>query len=105
MRALAVTVVALFAGCAGGDDAPAEGPLLAMEDIAFVPTVLDVAPGATVTVENRDDVPHTATSAAFDTGDVAPGARAAFTAPSDGEHRIACAYHLEMHATLRVRQV
>src|SRR5215213_3579038 len=43
---------------------------------AFIPDQLNVAPGTTVTFVNRDDVPHTATSAnkLFDSGELAPGA-------------------------------
>lgn len=64
-----------------------------------------VTPGATVTVINNDDVPHTATDAngAFDTGIIEAGATATFTAPQDpGQYTLICTIHPNMSGALTV---
>ncbi|WP_216699182.1 cupredoxin domain-containing protein [Arthrobacter sp. H14] len=64
-----------------------------------------VAAGATVTVINNDDVPHTATDAdgAFDTGIIEAGATGTFTAPAEpGEYTLVCTIHPNMSGALMV---
>ena len=64
-----------------------------------------VSPGATVTVVNNDDVPHTVTDpdGAFDTGIFEAGATVTFTAPSEpGEYSIVCTIHPNMSGALVV---
>jgi plastocyanin len=64
-----------------------------------------IAPGATVTVVNEDDAPHTVTAkdeGGFDV-DVPAGETATFTAPEEaGEYAVICTYHPEMSASLVV---
>ena len=62
-----------------------------------------VAPGATVTVTNRDDAGHTFTADAFDTGTIDGGSSATFTAPAaPGSYSIVCEIHPSMTGTLVV---
>lgn len=64
-----------------------------------------VSPGATVTVINNDDVPHTATDAdgAFDTGIIDAGATGTFTAPQEpGQYTLVCTIHPNMSGMLMV---
>lgn len=81
---------------------------IVIKNFAFSPANLTVAPGATVTVRNDDSATHTVTatgsSKRFDTGDIAPGASATFTAPSAaGSYAYICQIHQFMHGTLVVR--
>ncbi|MFD8939578.1 cupredoxin domain-containing protein [Streptomyces sp. NPDC059578] len=87
---------------------PAAGrTVVVIRDFAFVPAEPEVAPGAEVTVVNEDSVAHTLTatgSASFDTGDIAAGATATFTAPDKaGRYPYTCTIHPSMKGTLVVR--
>ncbi|MFE5934141.1 cupredoxin domain-containing protein [Streptomyces sp. NPDC056470] len=79
---------------------------IAIRGFAFHPADLKVRPGATVTVANEDSVPHTVTatgSDAFDTGEIAGGRSATFTAPDKpGTYPFFCSIHPNMKATLTV---
>jgi plastocyanin len=64
-----------------------------------------VAPGATVTVTNKDQVTHTlsATKGSFDTGDISAGQSKTFTAPkTPGSYPYFCMIHQYMTGTLVV---
>jgi len=74
-----------------------------MEAVAFQPAALTVAVGDRVVWVNRDPFPHTATSAAFDSKEIAPGASWTYTPTAPGELPYVCALHPTMKATLRVR--
>ncbi|MEU6970416.1 cupredoxin domain-containing protein [Kitasatospora aureofaciens] len=76
-----------------------------IKDFAFAPATLKAGPGRTVTVTNQDTTAHTLTAAdkSFDTGTIAPGATATFTAPQQaGDHPYICTIHPFMHGTLTV---
>jgi plastocyanin len=78
---------------------------ITIKNFAFGPTSLTVAPGATVTVTNKDSVAHTITSskAGFDTGDIGPGQSKTFTAPkTPGSYAYICSIHQYMTGTLVV---
>ena len=72
-----------------------------------MPAALTVSPGATVEVQNQDTTTHTVTatgSGKFDTGNVAPGKSATFTAPSQpGSYPYICSIHQFMTGMLTVR--
>jgi plastocyanin len=77
-----------------------------IKNFAFAPDVITVTPGATVSVTNEDSVTHTLTSTAgkFDTGDVASGHTARFTAPTTpGTYPYRCNIHQYMTGMLVVR--
>ena len=83
----------------GGSDA------ITIQNFAFSPARLTVAPGATVTVTNKDQVTHTltATKGGFDTGDIAAGQSKTFTAPkTPGRYPYICSIHQYMTGTLVV---
>ncbi|MER5887885.1 cupredoxin domain-containing protein [Streptomyces sp. NPDC001941] len=96
------------ASAAGPTPPPHRAPArLVVENFGFSPAVLKVSPGQQVTVVNHDDAPHTVTSdgpAAFDTGRIAPGGTATFTAPvRRGSHPYVCDIHQFMSGRLDVR--
>jgi plastocyanin len=78
---------------------------ITIQNFSFHPSSITVAPGATVTVTNKDQVAHTITSSsgAFNTGDVAPGQSKTFTAPNKaGSYPYICSIHQYMSGTLVV---
>ena len=88
--------------------APVAADTVTIQNFAFHPATLTVAPGATVTVVNKDSVTHTLTSTAnpkaFDTGDIAAGATKTFKAPSKaGSYPYNCTIHTFMLGTLTVQ--
>ncbi|MFF3172229.1 cupredoxin domain-containing protein [Streptomyces sp. NPDC057900] len=126
--ALTLSLTAL-AGCSdsgggggGSSSAPATPPSLvpattsppagggvkvSIKDFKFRPAKQTVAPGARITVTNDDTTTHTMTATkgkAFDTGDIAPGKSATFTAPSKaGAYPYDCTIHPFMTGTLTVK--
>jgi plastocyanin len=92
-----VTVTGDAAG--GGPAAASAGPRevdIGAQDFAFDPKEASVAPGGKVTVSNRGKAPHTVTldDQPLDTGNVAPGATATLTAPTEpGSYSYRCAVH------------
>lgn len=90
---------------ATGGGSPATTDTIAIASFAFAPARLTVAPGATVTVVNHDQVAHTvtATGGAFRTGNISPGASVTFTAPNHaGTFPYICSIHQYMSGTLTV---
>ncbi|HET6635603.1 MAG TPA: cupredoxin domain-containing protein [Streptomyces sp.] len=131
-RALGASLVLLtaLAGCSGGGggsssssstpsasktaSSPSSSPskggraTITISDFTFKPSKLTVAPGAKVTVVNEDSATHTVTATdkdkSFDTGDIAGGEKATFTAPSTaGSYSYECTIHPFMKATLTVK--
>jgi plastocyanin len=104
------TTATATAATSGGSAAggASSGDMIMIQNFAFSPATLSVAPGATVTVMNKDSVTHTVTStaspASFDTGDVAAGATVTFKAPAKaGSYNYICSIHTYMHGTLTVQ--
>ncbi|WP_240134750.1 cupredoxin domain-containing protein [Streptomyces sp. MUM 178J] len=79
---------------------------ITIRDFAFTPPTLTVSPGATVTVVNQDSASHTVTATdgeSFDTGEIAGGRSATFTAPdTPGTYPFFCSIHPRMTGTLTV---
>jgi plastocyanin len=76
-----------------------------IRNFVFSPDSLSVAPGATVTVTNDDQVTHTltATKGGFNTGDIPGGTSKTFTAPNKpGMYSYICSIHQYMTGTLVV---
>jgi plastocyanin len=87
--------------------ASAAADTITISNFMFQPMSTTVAPGAKVSVTNKDSVTHTLTStstpAAFNTGDIAPGKTVTFTAPSKaGSYAYICQIHQYMQGTLVV---
>ena len=93
------------------DDSVSEGPVAAAEEVVITVTYFSyqisgpVAPGAEVTVVNRDSASHTVTSdeeGMFDSV-FGPNQTVTFTAPDKpGEYSFICTYHPAMVGTLVV---
>jgi len=92
---------------AGGSatGAPAKAAIT-ISDFAFSPATLTVAPGATITVTNKDAVKHDVDSAdrtSFSTDPVGEGGTFTFTAPmKPGTYGYFCSVHPNMKGTLIV---
>ena len=86
--------------------ARAETHTLVMEGMQIKPATLAVKRGDTVVWQNKDLVPHTATSTAagvFDSGRIDPGKQWSWTVRGDGRIDYVCTYHPGMKASLTVR--
>jgi YVTN family beta-propeller protein len=73
-----------------------------IEKFAFAPVALSVKVGQSVTFTNNDSVSHTATSSAFDSGELAPGASFTVSPQRAGAYVYHCAIHPFMTGTLTV---
>ncbi|GAA1221118.1 MULTISPECIES: cupredoxin family copper-binding protein [Streptomyces] len=77
-----------------------------IKGFAFHPATFEVSPGTKITVTNEDSATHTLTAddKSFDTGDLAQGESATFTAPSKpGSYSYICTIHPNMKGILTVR--
>ncbi len=86
-----------------GGAAPPETHRVAMRGMQFVPARLVVRPGDRVTWTNEDIVPHSVTSATFDSGSIADDASWSYVAKRAGEFPYRCTFHPSMKALLIVR--
>jgi plastocyanin len=88
-----------------GSSAPASAAQIVIDGFRFGDQVT-VAPGAQVTVVNKDSAEHTVTSdnaGTFDT-EVKGNGRATFSAPTTpGSYPFHCTYHPSMHGVLVVQ--
>ena len=96
------------AGSSGGGAVTGGNPpdTIMINNFAYQPVVLTVAPGARVTVINQDPVAHTVTAKdkSFDTGTIALGQEDEITAPSKpGSYPYYCIFHEYMTGTLIVK--
>lgn len=79
---------------------------ITISNFMYHPMKLTVAPGATITVTNKDSVTHTLTAAQgqFNTGNIAPGRTKRFRAPTKkGTYHYICAIHQFMMGTIVVK--
>lgn len=84
---------------------PKPATTIVIKNFSFSPGAIMVTPGERVKVVNRDSVAHTVTSSAhkFDTGNIAPGKSAVFTAPQKaGTYPYYCNIHQYMTGKLVV---
>lgn len=98
------------AGGSGSESAsaeaePAEEAMITIKDFEYeMPE--SIAAGATVTVTNEDDAPHTVTAkddGGFDV-EVPAGETVTFTAPEEsGDYEVICIFHPQMSATLVIQ--
>lgn len=111
--AITTVIMVLLTGCAtstppANGSAPAAGPAgastITISDFAFG-AELAVAPGATVTVVNKDSAPHnvTATDGSFRTANLKQDESTTFTAPNTpGRYAFTCTVHPQMKGALVV---
>jgi plastocyanin len=109
---LAALAVMLPLSACEGDGAPAEpcadperATSVQLADFAFEPDCLSVDAGATITLENTGDAPHTFTVAGTDVDiNVDPGASAdvSLSGLEPGTYAVTCTFHPQMEATLIV---
>ena len=106
-----LALAALLPAC-DGDGAPA-GPCadpepatsVELADFAFEPDCLSVDAGATITLENVGDAPHTFTMGGTDVDvKVDPGGsdEVRFEGVDPGTYSVTCTFHPQMEATLTV---
>jgi plastocyanin len=99
MRSLAAAALVVLAGAAAGDETK-----VGIDNFAFTPAELTIKPGATVTFENHDDIPHLVVavdgkyrSKALDTND-----RFSVTFDKPGEYNYFCGLHPQMKGKIVV---
>ncbi|HET6161522.1 MAG TPA: cupredoxin family copper-binding protein [Dongiaceae bacterium] len=85
--------------------ARADGAVVEMRQIQFMPAEIEIVAGGAVTFVNADLVPHTATAndKSFDTGLLRKGERKELTFPKAGEFPYACKFHPHMTGRIVVR--
>ncbi len=78
-----------------------------IDNFTFEPKELNIAVGATVTWQNADDVPHTATSKddpeAFDSGPLDTDEKFSFTFSKPGKYAYYCKVHPHMTGVVTVK--
>jgi plastocyanin len=103
VRALPLAIAAALLGLSGA--AFCANHVVTIDGMTYQPAVLTVKPGDRITWQNKDVVPHTATSAGhFDSKQIAPGAQWSWTAAQKGRHDVVCTFHTGMKATVVVAQ-
>lgn len=78
---------------------------IVIENFAFVPSEITIAPGTKVTWINKDEAPHTATSTdkKFSSGGLDTDDKFSFVFNDKGEFPYFCALHPHMTATVTVK--
>jgi plastocyanin len=102
----AVQTGAASASAAQSTVADANAPLVvhvAMKNMKFSPGTIEIKKGNTVEWKNDDITPHTATSAAFDSGSIASDAGWRHTFMQAGSFPYYCTFHPEMKGTVVVK--
>ena len=92
-------------GSSAGGSSATKTDSITISNFMFSPMHATVAPGATVTVTNKDSVTHTLTASngAFNTGDIGGGQSKTFTAPmKPGTYSYICNIHQYMMGTIVV---
>jgi plastocyanin len=83
-------------------EAAAEATEVKMAGSTFAPGTIELKVGETVKFVNDDEIAHTATSDAFDSGTMEPGASFEFTAEKAGSISYLCEFHPGMTGTINV---
>ncbi|MSR36440.1 MAG: hypothetical protein EXR95_07325 [Gemmatimonadetes bacterium] len=95
---------AAAAAADGVDMTDRDTVVVTIRDFEFSPASVTIRPGATVVWVNDGGIAHTATAAGtFDTGMIAPRARARYTFRQAGEHAYLCTPHPFMKGRIVVR--
>ncbi|MEO6992942.1 MAG: cupredoxin family copper-binding protein [Lacunisphaera sp.] len=77
--------------------------LVSIRNLQFSPLTIDVRKGDAIEWKNEDIVPHTATSAYFDSGPILAGQSWRHTFTDAGTFPYACTYHPLMKGTVIVK--
>ena len=106
-----IAALVLLPAC-GGEETPPEAcsdpvdaTTVELSDFAFRPNCLSADAGATLTLENTGDAPHTFTMEGSDVDvEVDPGssAEASLSGSESGTYAVTCTLHPQMEATLTV---
>jgi plastocyanin len=86
--------------------AEANAPMVAhvaMKNMKFSPSTIEIKKGDTVEWKNDDITPHTATSATFDSASIAPETSWRHTFTETGNFPYICTFHPEMKAAVIVK--
>ena len=85
-------------------DEPSAEATVVIKGFAYDPPTLSVSVGTTVTWENADPAPHTASGEddSFGTGQIDPGASGSATFQEAGTFPYVCAFHPDMTGTITV---
>src|ERR671932_176884 len=99
---LAVLAVLMFVPSAGAQQD--QGTMVSIENFAFDPPNISVAPGTTVTWVNNDSVPHTTTAndETWDSETLQPGESFSFTFDTPGTFPYFCEIHPFMMGNVTV---
>jgi plastocyanin len=104
---MADMVMPALAQAAPAQLAATEPNAVTIDNFAFGPAAITVAPGTKVTWTNRDDEPHTVVSAAdprvFKSGALDTGDSFSFTFDKPGTYQYFCSIHPHMTATVVVK--
>jgi plastocyanin len=94
----------LMIGLARHPSAAPESATIDIANFTFAPAELAVAPGATVTWTNHDDIPHTVTSSdgAFKSPALDTDESFSFTFARGGSYQYFCSLHPHMVGTVTV---
>jgi plastocyanin len=84
--------------------AAATSAVIVIKDVKFQTPDVTIKAGGQVTFDNQDTQPHTATgdNRAFDTDDIAAGAKKVVTLATAGSYTYHCAFHPFMTGTITV---
>ena len=97
-----------LAGCgSSGSNNSTDKQTISIEDMTFIPSTIEAAPGETIIVINNDDVDHTLTSESdlnmfddsgeFDTGTMSTGEIMTIEIPSDAEEGDTLFFYCKAH--------
>jgi plastocyanin len=100
--------IALVLACALACGQPAlaqQTHTVTITDFKFIPEVVRVRVGDTIVFVNKDIVPHTATAkdGAWDSGDIAAGAKKSHAVTRAGRDAYFCRYHPSMLGVVEVK--
>jgi plastocyanin len=78
---------------------------ITIENFAYVPADVTIAPGTRVTWINKDEAPHTATSSdkKFNSGGLDTDDKFSFVFNEKGDFPYICTLHPQMKATIKVK--
>ncbi len=111
-RALALAASLVLVACGGDEANPPEGctdpvatTTVELADFTFRPDCLSADAGATITLDNTGDAPHTFTVTGTDVDlevDAGTSVDASLSGVDPGTYAVTCTFHPQMEATLTI---